>query len=350
VIALLALALASAPGCPAALAEVAELEPATLAARATAVVERLDASDAGGPVEAIARAAQEAERAARTPEGPARAAAAFAAALSRHCALAALPRSPDPSAADRERLGEILARPELSRSRGDPWAVRRALLALWARLLDALGSAEAERYASFGRALFLGVAVAAVVLAAAALRRRVGDGLRPAARPGDGVHGGAAVDDGSAARAEEALLRGDGREAVRWAFLGALGAMERAGWVPGGRALTNAEVVAIAGTAIPTQAGPFALSGAPPEGPFALSGAPPEGPFALSGAPPEAARSRRARSRRAPSPTSLLASDLAALARAFDRAIYGGLPVAADDATHAVACASRVRAAAGGGA
>jgi hypothetical protein len=332
VTALLALALAAAPGCPAALAETAGLEPTTLAARAPAIVERLDAAGGGGPVEAVARAARDVARGARTPEGPARAAAAFAAALSRHCALADLPASPDPSPADRERLREILARPELARGRGDPWALRRALLALWARLLDALGSAEAERYASFGRALFLGVAAAAVFLAGAALRRRLGGSRRTAARSGEGA-AGAQGDDGSVARAEEALRRGDGREAVRWALLAALGALERAGRVPRGRALTNAEVVACA-TATPSS------------------------PVTLSEAPPQAARSRRAASPSTPtptstttsSPTSTLASDLSALVRAFDRAVYGDQPVAPDDAARAVACAGRVRAAAGGGA
>ena len=315
--ALLVLALAVAPGCPAARADAGALAPEVLAARAPAIVARLDAEGAGGRVTALERAAG----ALGSPEArsdPARSAAAFRGALATHCALAAAAPLPGASAADRAALAEVLARPELSRARSDPYALRRALVALWQRLLELLGTAEAERYASLGRALFVAVALGSAAFALSALRRRRSSGAGNAATLGDRRRTPTEAADASAALAEEALRAGDGRAAVRLAFLAALGALERAGRVPRGRALTNAEMlVAVGATATP-------------------------GPFALSVAPPQAARSRRAPA------TPTLADDLTALAHTFDRAIYGGHPVAPEDALAAVERARRIDAAAAG--
>jgi len=286
--ALLALVLAAAPGCPAALA--AGAAPADdLASRAPALVEALDQAGAGGPTAALAASARAA--AAAAPAARDAAVAAFRGALARHCALASLPAVPEASAADRAALAEVLARPELAQARSDPYALRRALLRLWDWIVELLGTEEAERYASLGRALFLGVAAAALVLVLAGLRRRSrerGTAAREAAGPARAVPEA----DESAARAEEALRNGDGRGAVRYALLAALGALERTGAVPRGRALTNEEVVAL----------------------------------------------------RSPSP---MTSDLAALAGAFDRAIYGGLPVAPEEARTAVERARRIAGSAG---
>ena len=290
--ALLALALAAAPACPAALAAV-DARDGELAARAPAVVQALE--DAGaGPTGAVAAAAATlgAAEPGRAQEA---AAAAFRGALARHCALAATPPLPRASAQDRAALAEVLARPELSQVRLDPWAIRRALARFWDWIVERLGTSEAERYASLGRALFLGAAAAVLVLGVAAVRRRrEGGGGARRARGEDGGSAALPAPDESAARAEEALRRGDAREAVRLALLAALGALERAGRLPRGRALTNEEVVRTVSTATAT-------------------------------------------------PT-----DLALLVRAFDRAIYGGRPVTADDARGAVAQAHRVVASAGG--
>ncbi len=311
--ALLALALAIAPGCPAALAQAAALPVDALAARAPEIVARLDAEGAGRPVTALERAAA-ALAPAEAHADPARAAAAFRGALATHCALAAAAPLPAASAADRAALEAVLARPELARARSDPYALRRALAALWDRLVALLGTAEAERYASLGRALFLAAAAGAAALAVSALRRRRRAG-RVAAESGERRRLATEAADASAAQAEEALRMGDGRAAVRLAFLAALGALERAGRVPRGRALTNGEIVA---TVCPLG---VQLGRGPGLGP-----------------------------RPRPRPRVVLpplADDLTALALAFDRAIYGNLPVSPADALDAVERSHRLGAAAG---
>jgi hypothetical protein len=295
VTALVALALAAAPGCPEALAGAAAAPADALGERAPALVERLEKVGAGGPTTALAAAARALAAAGASPPARELAAASFRGALSRHCALAALPAPPAASPADREALAAILARPELSRARSDPYALRRALERLWGWFVGLLGTEEAERYASLGRALFLGVAAGAAVLAAAALRRRRQERKVAAEPRGAGRADARVAPDASAARAEEALRSGDGRGAVRYALLAALGALERAGRVPRGRALTNGEVVVAVSVASPT-----------------------------------------------------LSSDLALLARAFDRAVYGGQAVAAGEARGAVEASRRIAALAGG--
>lgn len=310
--ALLALALAAAPGCPAALAAAAASADADLAARAPALVEALE--DAGaGPTAGLAAAARALAAPGPAPASAPGAAAAFRGALARHCALAAEPAAPAASAADRAALGEVLARPELSRLRLDPWAIRRALLRAWDRIVELLGTTEAERYASLGRALFVGVAAGAAVLAAAALgRRRRGDGGAPRGAAERGASGERAPET-TAVEAEAALRRGDGREAVRLALLAAVAALEGAGRVPRGRALTNEEIVRVATSAAASDSTSTSTS-------------------------------------RSTNANATFASDLALLAHAFDRAVYGGRPVPADDARAAVERARRVAAAAGGAA
>jgi hypothetical protein len=317
--ALLALALAAAPGCPAALAAAASTPDAALAARAPALVAALEEGGAG-PTGALAAAA----RAMDAGHGAAQAAAGFRRALARHCALAAAPREPEASAADRAALAEILARPELSGSRLDRWALRRALARWWDWLVERLGTAEAERYASLGRALFLGAAVAAAALAFTGMRRRrrVAREAREAAL--DPVRRTDAAPDGAAARADEALRRGDAREAVRLALLAALGALERAGRIPRGRALTNDEVIALLGASTPRSSSSSSSSSSSTSTPGSGSG---------SASPPPPP----------PPPT-----DLAVLVRTFDRAVYGGLPVTPDDARAALERSRRVVGAAGG--
>lgn len=296
--ALLALALAATPGCPGALAAAAATPDAALATRAPALVAGLEEAGAG-PTGALAAAA----RAMDAGDGAAEPAAGFRRALARHCALAAAPREPEASAADRGALAEILARPELSRSRLDPWALRRALARWWDWLVELLGTAEAERYASLGRALFVGAAAAAAALAFTGMRRRRREASEAREAALERVGTAEAAPDVTAACADEALRRGDAREAVRLALLAALGALERAGRVPRGRALTNDEVITLLG----------------------------------------ASNVRTSSSSTPPSPT-----DLAVLVRTFDRAVYGGLPVALDDARAALQRSRRVVEAAGG--
>jgi hypothetical protein len=282
-----ALALSAAPGCPEALARAAALPPPELAQAAGDIVSALGAAGAG-PTGALARAARAAEEAGGT-EREGAAAEAFRAALERHCALAASAAAPLATPGDRAALAEVLARPELARTRTDLWAIARALDRLWDWIVDLLGTTEAERYASVGRALFLGAAAGAAVLALSALRRRAARARREGDGPEARGAAGAEPADASAARAEEALARREWREAVRLALLAALGALEQAGRIPRGRALTNGEVVA-----------------------------------------------------------SFPSDDLSALARAFDRAIYGALPVAPEEARAALERAHRIAAGAGG--
>jgi hypothetical protein len=289
------LALALAAGCPAALSEAAAAgDPARLAREAPAIAARLEAAAPGVPSRAVRQAAADAALAAeRDPDGAAPAAAAFRVALERHCALAAEPRVAGASAADRAALDAVLARPELRRARIDPAALRRALLRAWEAVLELLGSAEAERYASVGRAVLLAAAAAGAALGVAALRRRRRARAGAPTRP---PHAALALPlaDASAARAEEALSRGDAAGAIRHALLAALAGLEDAGRVPRGRALTNAEL------ASRLAAPPGSVAG--------------------------------------------LAHEFSGLAALFDRTVYGDRPAALDEARASVARARRVAA------
>ncbi|MGC3997261.1 MAG: DUF4129 domain-containing protein [Anaeromyxobacter sp.] len=211
-----------------------------LAGRAQAIVRRLEARGAGP-----AGALQEAARGAGAPG----ALVAFRAALERHCGLAAAPRLARATPEQRAALQALLAGPDYRAARADARALRRLLLDAWARLLELLGTSEAERYASFGRALALLAAAAAAALAVAVARRR--RRLQPAARrQPPPAPAPLPPPDASLGEAEAALARGDGREAVRRAFLAALAALERSGAVPRGRARTNRELVAGEGPAL----------------------------------------------------------------------------------------------------
>lgn len=288
----LSLLAAAAPGCPAALARAsAERDPRAAAREAPALVVALEREGAGGPTGALRRAALAAAQDADDPADSARATAAFREALERHCALAAAARLPAATAADRASLEAVLARPEFRRARLDPAALRRALLGAWAAVLDLLGTTEAERYASLGRTVLLGAAVAALLVLAAGLRRG-GRRVREAPAPPPDASLLPAPDE-SASVAEAALARDDRQGAVRHAFLAALAALEEVGRLPRGRALTNAEIVRR--VAPPAGAGPAALAG-----------------------------------------------ELALLAGTFDRAVYGARPVEREEAVSSLARARRI--------
>ena len=284
--ALLALALAAAPGCPGALAAATRIQsPRDLGLEAPAITALLVERGAGGPAAALAAEAEACAEAARTGEGDLEALSdLFRARLARHCALAAEPPlGPALRPGDRRALEEVLARPEFRRARADPGALARWLSELWRRILDLLGTEEAGRYATGGRtAFFAAVALALAAGLAWAVRRRRAGEVAGRPRP-PAASSSLPPPDRSEALARAALAAGRWSEAVRHAFLALLGALERQGRVPRGRALTNREL-----------AGHLAATGA-----------------------------------RLPAG---LAPGFADLAARFDRAVYGGAPVAAGEA------------------
>jgi hypothetical protein len=302
VTALLALALAAAPGCPGALlAADRAATPEALAASAPGIVARLDRDGAGGPSLALAAEADALVAAAEAaPDGLRLAADRFRARLRRHCDLARAPAATGAATpAERAALDGILARPEFGRARADPFALSRWLYGLWRTLADLLGTAEAGKYATGGRTLFL--AAVALALGAALLvhlrRRRA---ARPASAPARDAAGAMALpppDEGDAL-AEAALASGRTAEAVRQSFLALLASLERSGRVPRGRTLTNLEMAAVLGSRRPPRAFP-----APASAPLLPAAA-----------------------------TDDLPSGFAALASLFDRVVYGGAPVGAEEA------------------
>jgi len=280
----LRVAATAAPGCPAALDEAAGLADGALAGEAAALLGRLGSRGAGGPTAALAG---EVRRAEAPGAVPAWAGARLRAALVRHCALAAEAPLPAAGPADRARAAEILDRPEFRRARLDPEALRRRLLDLWQHLLALLETGEAQRYAAFSRAAFLGAAAVAALLGLLALgRRRPGRAGTAAPAPAGPP---LAPEEVRLAEAEAAARAGQAARAVRLALLAALAALEREGIVPPGRALTNGELVRLVDRAAP-------------------------------------ARSRA----------------LAALARTFDEVVYGGRPAGPPQAAAALEAARAV--------
>jgi hypothetical protein len=131
------------------------------------------------------------------------------------------------SQADRAALAEVLADPEFQAQRWRGEALRQWLAGWWERLTELLGTTEAERWADLGRAVFfLAVAVALLLAWRAARRRRArapdrgrpGHDAAPASLPTRAV---------TLADAERALSAGQAAEAVRLAFLAAVGAVQR---------------------------------------------------------------------------------------------------------------------------
>jgi hypothetical protein len=285
-VAALLLLAAPPPGCAEALAA-RSLPPDALAERALELAAR---AAAGGPARGLEREAGELA-AAGAGDRPALA-ARFAAALESHCRLRQEPRGRVRVApGDREELERILSQPRFARARLDQGILGRWISQAWEWLLGLLGTGEAERYASGGRtAFFAAVAAAAVLLGARALsrrarRRRAPPPAEPEVEP----------PRPPAPAPEAALAGGDPTGAVRAAFLLALEALEHAGALPAGRALTNAEMA-----------------------------------------------------RRLEAQASEAAADFTGLARAFDRAVYGGARPAPSEAASCVAAARRFAAAVAG--
>jgi len=278
---LVALALSGAPGCPAALARGRSLSDPDLAGDAPAVVRALRVAGAGGPSAALDEEAARAKLASlgeRTEAG-----ARFRAALARHCTLAGEPALPFATPADRATAAAILDRPAFRRARADPEALHRWLLSVWQRFLDLLQSEQAQRYAAVSRAIFFGAAATAALIAGLALLVRRPH-RPPPPRPRTPATSPAA--DPGLGPAQAAAENGQGSLSVRLAMLAALSALERDGTVPRGRTLTNAELVGQL-----TDVGPERLGAAK------------------------------------------------TLATLFDRAVYGGRPVAPPEAQAALAAA-----------
>ena len=112
----------------------------------------------------------------------------------------------------------------MARRRAPPLAGR-----WWERLTELLGTAEAERWAGLGRAVFLATAAVALLLLWRAVRRRQRQATAGARahrdRPAEVQPPRATEVD--VADAERALAAGDAVEAVRLAFLAAVAALQR---------------------------------------------------------------------------------------------------------------------------
>lgn len=299
--ALLLAALAAA--CPAAPAP--EAGPAELAAQARAAVAALER---GGPTDALGAEAAALAGAAQdpnVPRGKVRALAVrFAVRLERHCRLQAMRATGGATPDDRARLERILERPEFRSPRPAAFALGRWLARIWEDILELLGTAEAGRYAAGGRNVFFALLAAGIVVALHLVLRRRATRRRPRA-PGRSAPATHRLPDPgeSDSRAVAALQGGDATEAVRLAFLGLLGSLERSGRIPGGRALTNRELADwLAATSI---AGASSTSTTTP----AATSTPPSRPTSGS-----------------------LALAFSDLARTFDRVIYGMAPLELSDA------------------
>jgi hypothetical protein len=172
----------------------------------------------------------------------------FSSALERHCAFAAAPEAARLAPEDRSRLGEILERAEFAHAKADTDFADRILASLWQSIVDLMGNAQAERYASGGRAVFFAAVgtITALALAFAVRRRlRARRQLRPSGELATIARVETANDPTDALRAaDRALLAGDGGAAIREAFAAIVTALERAAQVDEARTRTNAEILA----------------------------------------------------------------------------------------------------------
>jgi hypothetical protein len=135
------------------------------------------------------------------------------------------------SQADRAALAEVLADPEFQAQRWSGDQLRRWLSEWWERLTELLGTAEAGRWAGLGRGVFLGTAVVALLLLWHAVRQRQRQ-RRATAGAAAPRSGGASLEPpvigrADVADAQRALAAGDAVEAVRLAFLAAIGSLRR---------------------------------------------------------------------------------------------------------------------------
>jgi hypothetical protein len=182
--------------------------------------------------------------------------ALLALALAAGAPPAGAPAPPEPglraTAAERRVLSRILEEPRFRPVRGEAVPLLLWLERLWDWLVERLGTTEAEAWATGGRALFFAaVAAAAAALGLTALRGRLRRSRRRAPAR--------ATPEAPPPEAPEEALRGDDpAEAVRAAFLLALGALERSRALPPGRALTNREMAARVAETAPAAAEDFA--------------------------------------------------------------------------------------------
>lgn len=128
--------------------------------------------------------------------------------------------------ADRAALAQVLSGPDFHSARWRGEGLLRWLRQAWERLTELLGTSEAEQVAGLGRVVFLSaVAVAALLLWRAARLRRSRRRPAPAAPPV--LVRTLAEPRVTVAEGERALAAGELAEAVRLAFLAAVGGLHR---------------------------------------------------------------------------------------------------------------------------
>jgi hypothetical protein len=271
-----------APGCGPALGRATG--GAITAAEAMERLGLLENKGAGGPSAAVRRAATELLELAEDaePEKREQASRRFELTVERHCQLARQQRArvADTRPDQRQRMAAILERPEFHRARTDTDLLARLIQAVWTAILEALGSTEAGRYASGGRSAFFALVALLLVGWLLFLLRHRRTARRAAIAAAPEPVSLLADPEAEAAAAARALAGGNGRDAVRHAFRSVLAALERAELIPVGRSFTNRELV---------------------------------GRLGQGAAAP-------------------LVPAIDALARTFDRAVYGGVEVPGDDA------------------
>jgi hypothetical protein len=128
---------------------------------------------------------------------------------------------------DRAALAEVLAGPEFQAQRWRGDALRAWLAEWWERLTELLGTSEAERWAGLGRVVFLGALLVALLLLWRAVRQRRPGTVTAAPRTAPGPVAPRRPPAASVADAEQALASGAAGEAVRLAFMAAVGALAR---------------------------------------------------------------------------------------------------------------------------
>jgi hypothetical protein len=128
--------------------------------------------------------------------------------------------------ADRAALAQVLSGPDFQAARWRGEGLLRWLRQAWERLTELLGTSEAEQVAGLGRVVFLtAVAVAALLLWRAARQRR---SRRPPALGATPVLVRTLAEPRvTVAEGERALAAGELAEAVRLAFLAAVGGLRR---------------------------------------------------------------------------------------------------------------------------
>jgi hypothetical protein len=147
-----------------------------------------------------------------------------------------------PSQADRAALAEVLSSPEFQAQRWRGDALRRWLAGWWERLTELLGTTEAEQWAGLGRAVFFAAVSVALLLIWRATRNRRAAAWTAVRRRRPEPATSPVVGTAAVADAERALAAGDTPAAVRLAFLAAIAALRRRIPAAAAEVLTGAEL------------------------------------------------------------------------------------------------------------